>query len=68
MADGFLAWANRQMQYWEKLIPMLQNRVIMTHEVRGGQQVDTTDETISETTQRLAELSALVAEHEARSA
>lgn len=68
MEDAFLKWAKRQIAEWEARIPWLEERRITAGEMRDGQRVDTTQESIDDLRRWSADLSGLVAKHEAHDA
>ena len=68
MDDAFLAWARRQIEEWDARIPWLETGRITTGEMREGQRIDTTEESVSDLRRWSAELRELIAKHEARRA
>ena len=66
MADGVLDWAKRQRKAWKTETKLLEKGYKKTFEVRDGVIVDTTDETLTDLSERLAELQPLIKKHEAK--
>jgi hypothetical protein len=64
MDDGVLVWAKKQRVDWERRLRGLMSGALRTSELRNEKYVDTTDETIAEQSERIAELDALIARHE----
>ena len=62
--DGFVAWGLRQQAEWRNEIALLEGGVKTTFDVRNGQRVDTTEETLNDRRVRLADLDALIDKHE----
>lgn len=63
--DGVAEWAKRQMAEWQQQVEMMEKRYFGTFEIREGQKVDTTQESIDTTKVRIADLEALIDRHEA---
>ena len=68
MPNQVIEWARKQCATWEESIKLMENRQLMTGEMRDGKQVDTTQETIDDRKRRIGELKKLIAAHEAKNA
>lgn len=60
MSDGVLAWAKRQRDEWDRVLPLYQIRKLQTRE--GDR--DTTQETVDDLRVRRLELDILIIKHE----
>lgn len=63
--DGVLAFARRWRPFFQKKVELLSSRKMTTSAIRDGRLVDTTDETLAETSTKLGEIEELIARHEA---
>ena len=68
MANRVVEILRAHCEHWRSIIPMLEDGRIGTHEIREGQRVDTTEETILENRRLLEETEALIAKIEATDA
>ncbi len=68
MVDGVLTWAGRQKKEWAKSIAGMESGIFGTFEIRNGEKVDTTADSIADLSRRISELDALIKRHEARNA
>ena len=68
MSNRIVEILNNHCDHWKSLIPMLESGVITTGEVRDGNRVDTTLQTLAETQKLLTETQELLSKIEARDA